>query len=123
MPAATETRKECLSSMKEAFMKRLMALTLGIVATSALAQAAPSTANPDAGFFRPDDLAVPKAAAQPRPGAGNSIAEMRKAEVALRIEEETLRIEEEALRIENGSEDRIERQMDRVERENERARE
>jgi hypothetical protein len=120
MPAATETRKECLSSIKEAFMKRLMALTLGIVAASALAQAAPSTANPDAGFFRPDDLAVPKAAAQPRPG--DSIADMRKAEVALRIEEETLRIEEEALRIENGNDDRIERQMDRVERENERER-
>jgi hypothetical protein len=103
-------------------MKRLIALTLGIVATSALAQAAPSTANPDAGFFRPDDLAVPKAAAQPRPAGGDSIAEMRKAEVALRIEEETLGIEEEALRIVNGNEDRIERQMDRIEHENEHAR-
>jgi hypothetical protein len=97
-------------------MKRLIALTLGFAAASALAQAAPSSANPDGGFFRPSDLAVSAARAQPRLTAGDSVAEMRKAEEALRIEEE-------ALRIENRNDDRIERQMDHIERENERARE
>jgi hypothetical protein len=92
-------------------MKRLIVLTLGLAAASALAQTPPSPANPDAGFFRPSDLAVPKAAAQPRP----TVAELRK-------DVETLRLEEEVLSIENRNDERIERQMDRIERENERAR-
>jgi predicted component of type VI protein secretion system len=93
-------------------MKRLIALALGLAAASALAQTPPSAANPDAGFFRPSDLAVPKAAAQPRP----TVTDIRRAE-------ETLRLDEEVLGIENRNDERIEQQMDRIERENERARE
>jgi hypothetical protein len=88
-------------------MKRLIALTLGLAAASALAQTPRPSANPDAGFFRPKDLAVQTvpAQAQPLPDAAD---EIRKAEEARQAEREV---------------DRIEREMDRVERENERARE
>jgi hypothetical protein len=89
-------------------MKRLIALTLGLAAASALAQTPRSSANPDAGFFRPNDLAVPRVSAQAQPAAPDSAEEIRKAEEARRIDQRTA--------------ERIEAQMDRIERENERAR-
>lgn len=95
-------------------MKRLIAVAIGIVATSAMAQTPSSSANPDAGFFRPTDLApaplpfvvtgpgpqAGAAGAQPQPATPDPVEEIRRAEEARLAEA----------------------QMDRVERENERAR-
>jgi hypothetical protein len=96
-------------------MKRLIALSLGIAATSAIAQATGSAANPDAGFFRPSDLAVPQAPAAPRVPAN---VQLQRAATAL--VEETREVEE--VKRAEAEIDRTERQMDRIERENERAR-
>lgn len=98
-------------------MKRLVALTFSFAAAAALAQAAPSNAKPDAGFFRPTDLAAPPvplvvtdpapppASVQqpgilPQPATQDPAVEIRKAEEVRKAET----------------------QMDRLERENERAR-
>ena len=92
-------------------MKRLVALTFSLAAAAALAQTAPSNAKPDAGFFRPTDLAAPPvplvvtdpappAAAVPQPAPPDPAVEIKKAEEVRKVEN----------------------QMDRLERENERAR-
>ena len=97
-------------------MKRLIAIAIGLAALPALAQTAPAPVKPDAGYFRPSDLAAPTPpfvvtdpapakpaefgplAPGPAPAAPDAVEEIRKAEEA-----------------------RIEAQMDRIERQNERA--
>jgi hypothetical protein len=101
-------------------MKRLIAIAVALAATSALAQATGSAANPDAGFFRPSDLVPPPVPvimadpgapqnAQPQTAAADPLDEMLKAE--------------EIRALEARAESRLEGEMDRIERENERARE
>jgi hypothetical protein len=112
---------------QEAFMKRLIAFAAATAAVAALAQAAPSSGDPNQGFFRPSDLASPPAplvAVEPgvaRPSAalaGGVAATAMDAIDEIRRTEE-MRVEE----IRRADELRHdEREMDRLERENERAR-